>query len=154
MCARVNSSLAMRGSNNQLYRHCNNDDSNYYQLTVFFVCNYNKEISGFIYIALAMYGLVRCYDVYHITHRHSLDCNSHYNPLGSGGVQQTLWWRCWGQWCWGQASPRDQPTQQVSTLLIHFYLYVYKHTCIYVTRFAKRGLIRAQFQDTLFIAIC
>ena len=90
MCARVNSSLAMRGSNNQLYRHCSNDDSNYYQLSVFFVCNYNKEISGFIYIALAMYELLRCYDVYHITHHYSLDCNSHYNPLGSGSIQQTL----------------------------------------------------------------
>ena len=25
---------------------------------------------------------------------------------------------------------------------------------LYVTRFSKRGLIHAQFQDTLFIAIC
>ena len=54
------------------------------------VCNCNKEISGFIYIALACYELSRCHDVYHITHHYSLDCNSHCNPLGSGGVQQTL----------------------------------------------------------------
>ena len=87
MGTRVNSSLAMRGSNDQLYRHCNNDDSNHisyqYSLCV-------TAIRGLIYIALAMYGLLRCYDVYHITHHYSLDCISYYNPLGSGGVQQTL----------------------------------------------------------------
>ena len=31
---------------------------------------------------------------------------------------------------------------------------LHMHNIIYVTRFAKRGLIHAQFQDTLFIAIC
>ena len=38
--------------------------------------------------------------------------------------------------------------------LLSFLNFCDKRISIYVTRFAKRGLIRAQFQDTLFIAIC
>ena len=29
-----------------------------------------------------------------------------------------------------------------------------QYAAVYVTRFAKRGLIHAQFEDSLFIAIC
>ena len=90
MGARVNSSLAMRGSNHQSYRHCNNDDSSHisYKYSLY-VTAARKLVVSFISLWIC-YELLRCYDVYHITHHYSLDCNSHYNPLGSGSIQQTL----------------------------------------------------------------
>ena len=62
---------------------------------------------------------------------------------------------CLGQWmkvfiCY---SPSVSSKDTKGKLESHIYAFA-RHLITYVTRFVKRGLMHAQFQDTLFIPIC